>query len=200
MIRKLLLFVAALAAFALGVWADEAVDVQTEEPETVTQTVRSTGPLGAPPPTRISVVVRRVYDGDTFSARFPDGRVRSIRLIGVDTPETLRVGTPVQCHGPSASAYAKRRLTKDERVTLVPDTQVDADGFDRYGRVLSYVYADRRFFQSDLVRLGHAKYYPYNNSMGRLYPRLEADERFAREKKRGLWGPPCNGDTKKPQP
>ena len=53
--------------------------------------------------------VERVVDGDTVDLRFASGRER-VRLLGIDTPETVKPNTPVQCFGPEASARAKALL------------------------------------------------------------------------------------------
>src|SRR5438128_5228314 len=73
--------------------------------------------------------VTRVVDGDTIIVG--DERVR---LIGVDTPETKKPGTPVQCFGKKATAFTKR-LVEHRKVTL----ERDAEERDRYGRLLAYV-------------------------------------------------------------
>jgi endonuclease YncB( thermonuclease family) len=76
----------------------------------------------------------RVVDGDTFEARI-GGEVEDVRLIGVDTPETVKPGTPVQCFGPRASRFA-HELLEGRRVRLV----FGAERRDAYGRLLAYAY------------------------------------------------------------
>src|SRR5438477_10154246 len=66
---------------------------------------------------RIPVTVTHVVDGDTLLARFADGRVEKVRLLGVDTPEVVDPRKPVQCFGPEASAFTKAQLT-GRRVVL----------------------------------------------------------------------------------
>ena len=85
--------------------------------------------------------VDRVVDGDTLKVRLADGRRQRVRLIGIDTPETKKPDTPVQCGGPQATA-AMRRLVLDRSgrglgVVLVRDPTQDAQ--DRFGRRLAYV-------------------------------------------------------------
>ena len=94
--------------------------------------------------------VQRVVDGDTFIALEGTRRFR-VRLIGVDTPETVKPGAPIGCFGPEASAYAKRVLT-GRQVRLV----YDVDRYDRYGRTLAYVFVGKTFFNLDLVQHGYA--------------------------------------------
>ena len=89
-------------------------------------------------PASAVVRVMRVVDGDTIEVRL-DGRGEDVRLIGVDTPETVKPDTPVQCFGERASHFTKRRLT-GRRVRLV----FGVERRDVYGRLLAYVYlADR---------------------------------------------------------
>lgn len=97
--------------------------------------------------------VVRVVDGDTVVVRM-HGRDERVRYIGVDTPESVKPGTPVQCFAKAASA-ANRRLVQGEEVRLVHD----AEARDRYGRMLAYVYrsSDGLFVNAELVRRGYAK-------------------------------------------
>ena len=106
-----------------------------------------------------SGTVVRVVDGDTIFVRGPGGRTEDVRLIGIDTPETVDPRRPVGCFGPEASAYAKHLLT-GRRVRLVYDRELH----DRYGRFLAYVWlsASRPLFvNAELVRRGYARSYPF---------------------------------------
>jgi micrococcal nuclease len=96
--------------------------------------------------------VQRVVDGDTIVVSAPGGSER-VRYIGIDTPESVAPGRPVECYGPQASA-ANRRLVAGRDVKVVPG----AEPRDRYGRLLAYVYTDggRRFVNARLVRSGAA--------------------------------------------
>ncbi len=126
-------------------------------------------------------VVTRVVDGDTVEVRL-DGRREDVRLIGVDTPETVKPGTPVQCFGERASHFTKRNLT-GQRVRLV----FGVERRDIYGRLLAYVYLDGRFFNPILVRRGLARSLtiPPND---RFAPRIRRLELAAARAGRGLWG------------
>ena len=125
--------------------------------------------------------VVRVIDGDTIEARIGDA-VEDVRLIGVDTPETVKPGTPVQCFGERASHFTKRRLS-GRRVRLV----VGVERRDVYGRLLAYVYLGARFYNPILVRRGLARTLtiPPND---RFAPRLRRLELAAGRAGRGLWG------------
>lgn len=132
-------------------------------------------------PVAATAVVTRVVDGDTIEARIGD-RVEDVRLIGVDTPETVKPGTPVQCFGERASHFTKRRLT-GRRVRLV----FGVERRDVYGRLLAYAYIGDRFFNPVLVRRGLARTLtiPPND---RFAPRFRRLELAAAQTGRGLWG------------
>ena len=122
-----------------------------------------------------------MVDGDTVEVLL-DGREEDVRYIGVDTPETVKEGTPVQCFGPQASAF-NHRFVEHRKVRLVFDEQLR----DVYGRLLAYVYLGRRFVSAELVRRGLARTLtipPDDRFAGRL-KRLEI---AAARAGRGLWG------------
>ena len=123
----------------------------------------------------------RVVDGDTIEVSL-DGRSEDVRLIGVDTPETVKPNTPVQCFGERASHFTKRRLT-GRRARLV----FGVERRDVYGRLLAYVYLHGRFFNPILVRHGLARSLtiPPND---RFAPRFRHLELAAARAGRGLWG------------
>jgi micrococcal nuclease len=125
--------------------------------------------------------VTRVVDGDTVEARI-DGEIEDVRLIGVDTPETVKPGEPVECFGPQASRFSHRTL-EGERVRLV----FGEERRDVYGRLLAYAYLDGHFVNAALVRRGlaHSLTIPPNDRFAPLLRRLEL--RAARAG-RGLWG------------
>ena len=147
-----------------------------------------------PAPAEATVQVTRVVDGDTIEVRL-GGRSKDVRLIGVDTPETVKPDTPVQCFGERASHFTKRRLT-GRRVRLV----FGVERRDVYGRLLAYVYLanptlsgpqqgqsrQRRLFNAILVRRGLARSLtiPPND---RFAPRFRHLELVAARAGRGLW-------------
>lgn len=122
-----------------------------------------------------------MVDGDTVEARI-EGEVEDVRLIGVDTPETVKPGTPVQCFGPQASHFA-HGLLEGSRVRLV----FGAERRDAYGRLLAYAYLGDRFVNAMLIRRGLARTLtiPPND---RFAPRLRQLELRAARAGRGLWG------------
>jgi micrococcal nuclease len=132
-------------------------------------------------PAAAQATVVRVVDGDTIEAQIGNS-VEDVRYIGVDTPETVKPDTPVQCFGPQASAF-NHRLVEQRQVRLV----FGVERRDVYGRLLAYVYLGRRFVNADLVRRGLARSLtiPPNDRFAPLFQRLEM--RAARAG-RGLWG------------
>ena len=105
-----------------------------------------------------------------------------MRLIGIDTPESVKPGTPVECFAREASAEMKR-LVEGRRVRLV----LDVEERDQYGRLLAYVYRGKLFVNAEMVRRGFASVatFPPNVRHVELFVRLQ---REAREAGRGLWG------------
>jgi len=126
--------------------------------------------------------VLRIVDGDTIRVRL-DGRTERVRYIGVDTPESVKPGTPVECFAKRAAA-ANTALVAGREVRLVGDVEHR----DRYGRLLAYVYRepDGAFVNAELVRDGYARTLtiPPNVAHARDFARLA---RAAREGGRGLW-------------
>jgi micrococcal nuclease len=101
---------------------------------------------------RLSGRVVKVTDGDTIRVRLSGGRVERVRYIGIDTPESVKPNTPVQCYAKKASHY-NASLVGGREVTL----RLDAEQRDRYGRLLAYVYADGAFVNRVLVARGYAR-------------------------------------------
>lgn len=133
------------------------------------------------PPETAAAEVSRVVDGDTVEVRL-GGETEDVRYIGVDTPETVKPGAPVDCFGPQASAF-NHRLVEGRRVRLV----LGEERRDVYGRLLAYVYLGDRFVNAELVRRGLARTLtiPPND---RYADRLERLEIAASRAGRGLWG------------
>jgi micrococcal nuclease len=150
------------------------------------------GPVESPqlPATAFPASVVRVVDGDTFLARVVGGPAVRVRVIGVDTPETVKPDTPVRCYGPQASAFTKHLLAPG---TVVRAAHEAGGDLDRYGRQLWDVWLpDGRFLESVLVASGAARAYPYppQVAFAALLAQLQSQARSAG---RGLWGDPCRG-------
>jgi micrococcal nuclease len=145
------------------------------------------------PAEAFSARIERVVDGDTFLAVMPGAsKPVRVRVIGVDTPETVKPGTPVRCYGPQASAFTKHLLPAG---TVVRADHEPGGDIDAFGRQLWDVWLpDGRFLESVLTAAGAARAYPYppQTEYADVLARLAAG---ARQAGRGLWGPPCNGDS-----
>jgi micrococcal nuclease len=131
----------------------------------------------------VTARVQRVVDGDTIAVRL-GGRDERVRYIGIDTPETVKPNTPVQCWGEAAHAL-NERLVGGAEVTL----RFDRELRDRYGRLLAYVYrgGESRSVNARLVRAGAARTLTIapNTSRASELARLQA---AARAERLGLWG------------
>lgn len=126
--------------------------------------------------------VDHFIDGDTVAVDM-NGHVESIRFVGIDTPETHKPDTPVQCYGPEASVYTKHLIGR-HKVRLASDP-LSTDR-DRYDRLLRYVYLpDGTLVNEQLVREGYAFYYPYF-PFGKSAA-FAADQKKAMAARKGLW-------------
>jgi micrococcal nuclease len=132
------------------------------------------------PATVRAQVVARVIDGDTIVVQ----GVGTVRLIGVDTPETVDPRLPVQPFGREAAAFT-RGLVQGKAVRL----EYDGSKRDKYNRVLAYVYLpDGTFLNAEIIKqgFGHAyTSYPFRHL--EAFRRLEREARAA---ERGLWAGP----------
>jgi micrococcal nuclease len=129
--------------------------------------------------------VVKVADGDTITID-KDGAHQSVRLIGVDTPETVDPRQPVQCFGEEATR-AVRALVADKIVRI--ETDSSQGEYDTYGRLLAYVFApDGTLVNKYLIAEGFGHEYtfriPYTYQAD--FRAAEADARLAQK---GLWSP-----------
>jgi micrococcal nuclease len=131
-------------------------------------------------PAGVDVEVRKVVDGDTLEVT---GGER-VRLIGVDTPETVAEDRPIGCFGKEASRFMASVLPPGTGVRLVGD----AEQRDRYGRLLAYVYrlADGLFVNAELLRRGYAQLLTIPPNIAHT-DEFSALARQAREGSQGLW-------------
>lgn len=128
-----------------------------------------------------SYAVKKFVDGDTIIVDM-NGTEETVRFIGVDTPETHKPNTPVQCYGPDAAAYTKQRIG-NTKVRLVSDS-LTTDR-DRYNRLLRYVVLeDGTYLNQELINKGYAFAYAFPFANLRKYANTMEDARNAH---RGLW-------------
>ena len=138
------------------------------------------GGAGRGSPARVAEVV----DGDTVDLEFDGSRRERVRLLGVDTPETVKPDAPVECFGPEASARTKAILPAGTAVLV----QRDEEARDRYGRLLAYVWrrADGLFVNRSLVAEGYARTLSIDPNTAHRRD-LAAASGEARTAGRGLW-------------
>jgi micrococcal nuclease len=135
--------------------------------------------------------VSRVVDGDTVEVS-RGGRELTIRLIGVDTPETVHPTEPIECYGPAASRFAERQLA-GRRVLLEFDHSQGR--LDHYGRTLAYVWLDGQrlsLFNQEAIRRGFALEYTYDSAY-QWQPLFQHAERRAQRQRLGVWRCPTPG-------
>lgn len=145
------------------------------------------------PPTEVvldetSFFVERVIDGDTVVLRDLTNTTQRVRLVGIDTPETVHPTKPVACFGKEASTALREKIEK-QVVTL--ETDVSQGETDRYGRTLGYVFLeDGTFVNEWLIMNGYAYEYTYDKANPYQYQSafINAQQR-AQEAQVGLWEP-----------
>jgi micrococcal nuclease len=140
----------------------------------------------APPPGE--AVVERVVDGDTVVLQLQGG-TESVRLIGVDTPETVKPDTPVQCYGPEASAHLHELLPEGTQVRVARDEEAR----DHFGRLLLYVWRadDERFVNLEILTGGYGRPLSIAPNVAHQREFAEAAD-AAQDAGRGLWSR-CGG-------
>lgn len=131
-----------------------------------------------------SARILRVVDGDTVKV-FLDNEQQTVRIIGINTPETVDPRKEVECFGKEASEMANLLLPVGSEIKLQNDTtQGDRD---RYGRLLRYLYmADDKDYGKEMISLGYANEYTYDNpyAFQKKYKEAESE---AKNSRRGLW-------------
>lgn len=126
--------------------------------------------------------VTKVIDGDTFEV-YIDGKIEKVRMIGINTPETVDPRRPVQCFGKEASNKLKE-LIEGKIIKLDPDqTQ---DNYDRYNRALRYVYLDDININQKMIQEGYAFEYTYKKPY-KFQTEFKQSEKEAQDKDLGLW-------------
>jgi endonuclease YncB( thermonuclease family) len=125
--------------------------------------------------------VVRAVDGDTLEVAIDGDSTETVRLIGVDTPETVKPDTPVQCFGPQASAF-EHRTVEGHRVRLLTGVEPR----DYYGRLLAYVWLEGRFLETELLRRGLARTLTFHPN-DRFAPEFEGIAQKAARRGKGLW-------------
>ena len=163
--RKIAIILAVIGLLCVGYYFFQVASVITIDPTKLYQ-------------------VTYVTDGDTFKVQV-GRRVAIVRMLGIDTPETVDPRKPVQCYGKEASDETKGLLTNREvRLKLNPNREEK----DKYGRYLAYVYRDDDIFvNEELLKGGYAKEYTYGKKYD-FQKEFRDIEATAKEAKVGRWG------------
>ena len=137
---------------------------------------------------KANATVDYVVDGDTVDMTI-DGVKERVRLIGIDTPETKKPNTPIQCFGPEASAFTKSLLPEGTAVYL----ERDVEARDVYGRLLAYAYVAETgaFVNLEIMQGGYARTLTIPPDVAHSAEFVEA-ARTAEHDNVGLWAA-CNG-------
>lgn len=169
--------------------SSEPLETMTEQLQTVEKQPKETDKKTYP--------VIKVVDGDTISVDI-DGTKETIRLIGINTPETVDPRKPVECFGIEASNKAKELLTGKKIVLENDPTQGERD---KYDRLLRYVWLeDGTFFNKIMINDGYAYEYTYDTPY-KYQAEFEQAEIEARLAKRGLWaGNACSQENQTQPP
>jgi micrococcal nuclease len=150
---------------------------------------RASSSRPAPEAVEANATVERVVDGDTIVVDVDGGGEERIRLIGVDTPESVKPDSPVECFGAEASTFTASLLPEGTRVRL----ERDVEARDDYGRLLAYVYRaeDAMFVNLELVEQGYAQPLTIPPNVAHAEQFVAASRR-AEAADRGLWSA-CGG-------
>ena len=128
--------------------------------------------------------VTYVIDGDTFKTDI-SGHIITVRVLGMNTPETVDPYKPIECYGPEASAEGKS-LLDGRSVTL--KFNPNREQKDKYGRYLLYVYRDDGLFYNEyMIQKGFAEEYTVGTPYS-FQSEFKNDQAVAQAAKIGLWG------------
>ncbi|MFA5946871.1 MAG: thermonuclease family protein [Patescibacteria group bacterium] len=184
--QKLLGAIFSIVVIALGVWQASTTPPQFSTlDEEVSKADYRNVPEGY-------TVLSRVVDGDTIEVAFSDTDKYKVRLIGINTPESVDPRKPVECFGHEATEHLKALLNVSSVRLSTDPSQASEDKYDRW---LRYVYtADGTDINLQMIKDGYAHEYTYNTPYvnQKVYRAAEAE---AKTKKIGLWSPDtCNGN------
>ena len=194
--RTIILMILGILAWGYSQYQTSRTPAQSPSPQPlIVDHATQVLPAASPSSTHIATnaLVVKVVDGDTIEVRIDGGsEIEKIRLLGINTPESVAARRPVHCFGKEASNLAKQ-LMEGKRITLKEDVQ--ADDRDKYGRLLrNILLEDGTDVNALLVKEGYAYAYvsfPLNKDRKAEMRRLEQEARTA---KRGLWSPEtCDG-------
>ena len=132
---------------------------------------------------KIEVKFSKCVDGDTIKLKV-NGKKERVRLLAIDTPESVTPDKPVEAYGKEASNYTCNLVKNANKIEIEYD--INSDKEDKYGRLLAYVYVDGKMIQEELLKNGLARVaYLYSNYQ--YTEKFKELENVAKENKKGLW-------------
>lgn len=170
-------------------------DTSESDTASTSQLVREVTESATPNSTQPLYDVLYIIDGDTIKANY-EGRPTSVRLIGVNTPETVDPRKNVECFGHEASNFLKSLLTNKKVNLVVDSTQANRD---KYNRLLRYIYLDNEDINQKIIASGYGHEFTYNVPYQKqsLYKQAQAE---ASNAGRGLWAANACAKPSSPQP
>ncbi|EAC3775819.1 hypothetical protein JH63_14650 [Listeria monocytogenes] len=151
---------------------------------TIKTFIPSDGSKEKTPENTVNVTLDHVVDGDTISVKFEgETKAKTVRLLLIDTPESVKPNTPVQPYAKEASNYMKELVT-NSKLTLEYDS---GGATDKYGRVLAYVYADGKNVNEEMLKEGFARVAYVYEPNTRYLSEFKQAEAAAKEKKKNIW-------------
>lgn len=128
-----------------------------------------------------TATVTKVVDGDTIDVRY-DGDVHRVRLLNIDTPESVDPNSPVECLGPEASRWLEQRLPAGTEVRL----EHDQERRDKYDRELAGVFLGDELLNAEIARAGFGVAMSVGGNV-KFLPRVQAAQAEAEQARRGLY-------------
>lgn len=151
---------------------------------TIKTFIPSDGSKEKTPENTVNVTLDHVVDGDTISVKFEgETKAKTVRLLLIDTPESVKPNTLVQPYAKEASNYMKELVT-NSKLTLEYDS---GGATDKYGRVLAYVYADGKNVNEEMLKEGFARVAYVYEPNTRYLSEFKQAEAAAKEKKKNIW-------------
>lgn len=129
------------------------------------------------------VTVNRVIDGDTIEVEMPNGANESVRLLLIDTPESVHPDKPDQPYGEEASEYVKEKLSEGTEIKL----EYDGTKRGQYDRLLAYIWVDGDNLNQELIEKGFARYaYEYDPPY-KYQDEFKESEKEAEKEEKNIW-------------
>ncbi|MFI8491846.1 thermonuclease family protein [Peribacillus butanolivorans] len=125
----------------------------------------------------------KVIDGDTVKIKLPSGNEETVRLLLIDTPETVHPSKPVQPFGPEASKFTKELMPAGSEV----EVETGISERDKYGRLLAYFYVDGKMVNKLLLEKGLARVAYVYAPNTKYIDELEGIQKQAQKEEIGIW-------------